>query len=44
MFDVITPAVVAADLTIGILLDDARARRGWSSSTRSTRRCPGWTT
>ena len=27
MFDAITPAVVAADLTIGYLLDDARAAR-----------------
>ena len=43
MFDVITPAVVAADLTISMLLE-ARAPRGSSSSTRSTRRCRGWTT
>ena len=27
MFDAITPAVVAADLTVGYLLDDARAAR-----------------
>ena len=40
VFDPISPAAAAADVTIGIILSRRTAPRGWWRSTRSTRRCP----